>query len=64
MYLRGLLLEEEFWALLHGNNGFTRNLIRTPHALRALVLGIVNEVSCASLYHYTQRESQIYTLLT
>ncbi len=31
--------------------------IRTAHLLGALVLGIVNEVSFAKLYHYTQREN-------
>ncbi len=34
-----------------------QNSIRTTHTLGALVWGIVNKVSCASLYHYTHREN-------
>ncbi len=33
------------------------NLILTVHSLGALISGIVNEVSCTLLYHYTHREN-------
>ncbi len=33
--------------------------IWTAHPLGALVLGMVNEVSCMSLYHYTHRKNTV-----